>query len=223
MSKKFLIDIIEVKCQAHYSLCYIVFDFFLFYFIDIDHIIMKDTEICSILNSMTDDQAEFSDLGGDSDADDYLPINVSTTEKTTRYQNSSFSGNSSTTDLNLSTNTVESLPKPSTSSSISVNRSLWPIRAKRALIDLFNNSSSSEIDNTDKDPDACFSPLVPVPDFSSSSSDDDTSENQQNSNIFKWTKNGQIPSNSSTFKFNEKFGLNVDVDNLMIFFKFGSW
>lgn len=77
MSKRFLIDIIEVKCQAyHFSLCYIVFDFFLFYFIVIDHIIMKDIDICSILNSMTDDQAEFSDLGEDSDADDYLPINV---------------------------------------------------------------------------------------------------------------------------------------------------
>lgn len=145
---------------------------------------MKDIEICSILNSMTDDQAEFFDLGGDSDADDYLPINVSTTEKTTRYQNSSFSGNSSTTDLNLSTNTVESSSKASTSSSVFVNRSLHlrPIRAKRALIDEFNNSSSSEIDDTGKDPDVCFSPLVPIPDFPTSSSDDDTSENQQNSN-----------------------------------------
>jgi hypothetical protein len=30
---------------------------------------MKDIDVCSIL--MTDDQAEFSDHGGDSDANDY--------------------------------------------------------------------------------------------------------------------------------------------------------
>lgn len=100
-----------------------------------------------------------------------------------------------------------------------MNRSLRPIRAKIALIEQFNNSSSSEIDDTDKDPDVCFSPLVPIRDMpTSSSSDDDTTENQQdeNSKIFKWTKNGHIPSHFSKFKFKEKFGLNIEVDSLII-------
>lgn len=179
---------------------------------------MKDSEICLMLQSITDDQAENSDIGGDSDADDYLPINVHTTEKTTRSQSSSFSGNNSTSQLNSNAHSVES-SNPSTSSTISMNRSLRPIRAKRALIEQFNNSSSSEIDDIDNDSVLCSSLLVPIPDMStSSSSDDDNFENQQNenSNIFKWTKNGQIPSHFSKFKFKKKFSLNVEVDNLII-------
>lgn len=73
-----------------------VVDFFLFYLIVIDHFIMKASEIYSMLNSITDDHTEISDFGGDSNADDYLPVNVCTTDKTTRSTSSSFSGNSST-------------------------------------------------------------------------------------------------------------------------------
>lgn len=60
---------------------------------------MNDADIYSMLMSITDDHAENSDFGGDSDADDYLPINVCTTETTTRSQSSSFSGYSSTSQL----------------------------------------------------------------------------------------------------------------------------
>jgi len=72
------------------------------------------------------------------------------------------------------------------------------------------------MDDPDKDPDVCFLPLAPISD-TSSSDDDDATENPQiqNSN-FKWSKNGQIPNHFSKFKFNEKFGFNVEVDNSMM-------
>lgn len=51
---------------------------------------MKDSEILSMLNDITDDQAEYSDFGGDSDAKDCLPIEVSSIiSSTTRSLNSS--------------------------------------------------------------------------------------------------------------------------------------
>jgi len=66
------------------------------------------------------------------------------------------------------------------------------------------------MDDTEKFLDVCFSPLVPISNTSSVDNDDAT-ENQQieNSNI-KY----QIPTLFSKFKFNEKLGLNVEVDKL---------
>ncbi|CAI6371660.1 unnamed protein product [Macrosiphum euphorbiae] len=55
---------------------------------------MKDSEILSMLNGITDDQAEYSDIGGDSNAEDCLPIEVSVNSSVTRSLNSS--GHSST-------------------------------------------------------------------------------------------------------------------------------
>ncbi|CAI6376091.1 unnamed protein product [Macrosiphum euphorbiae] len=172
---------------------------------------MKDSEILSMLNGITDDQAEYSDIGGDSDAEDCLPIEVSVNSSVTRSLNSS--GHSSTPQAH----NVESPFTPSPSSSVSLNQNLRPKRARRVLLEQIpNTSSSDDMDDPDKDPDVCFLPLAPISD-TSSSDDDDATENPQieNSN-FKWSKNGQTPNHFSRFKFNEKFGFNVEVDNLIM-------
>jgi hypothetical protein len=44
---------------------------------------MKDTEIHSLLESITDDQAFDSNIGGDSDAEENLLLKVSSTERST--------------------------------------------------------------------------------------------------------------------------------------------
>jgi hypothetical protein len=168
---------------------------------------MNESEILSMLNGITDDQAENSDLGGDSDADDCLPIEVSQANSvSTRLLNSSGHSTPQTH--------IESPFTPSPDSSVSLNQNLRPKRAKRVLLEQLSNTSSSEdMNDPDKDPDICFLPLAPISD-TSSTDDDDANENPQieNSN-FKWSKNGQIPNHFSRFKFKEKFGFNVEVDN----------
>jgi len=132
-----------------------------------------------MLNGITDDQAEYSDFGGDSDAEDCLPIEVSVNSSVTRSLNSS--GHSSTPQAH----NVKSPFTPSPSSSVSLNQNLRPKRAKRVLLEQIpNTSSSDDMDDPDKDPDVCFLPLAPISD-TSSSDDDDATENPQieNSNF----------------------------------------
>lgn len=86
---------------------------------------MKDNEIQSILDSITDNNFEDSEFGGNSDADDCLPIDVGKTRNTTRSQNSSISGNCSIPHDEYSVDT------PTTSSTRSLNIN---IRPKRALL-----------------------------------------------------------------------------------------
>lgn len=128
---------------------------------------MKDNGIQSILDSITDNHAEDSVFGGDSVADDCLPIDVGITRNTTRSQNSSISGNLSISHDEYSVDT------PTTSSTRSLN--IWP---KRALLQEFTNvnSSTSEFDDTDQDPDVCLSLLVTIPNNSSFSSKNDITE-----------------------------------------------
>lgn len=172
---------------------------------------MKDSEILSMLNGITDDQAEYSDFGGDSDAEDCLPIEVSVNSSMTKSLNSS--GHSSTPQAH----NVESPFTPSPSSSVSLNQNLRPKRAKRVLLEQIpNTSSSDDMDDPDKDPDVCFLPLAPISDTSSSDDDDATENPQLENSNFKWSKNGQTPNHFSRFKCNEKFGFNVEVNNLIM-------
>jgi len=45
---------------------------------------MKDIEIYSLLESITDDQAFDSDIGGDSDAENNLVLKAKSTERSTK-------------------------------------------------------------------------------------------------------------------------------------------
>lgn len=74
---------------------------------------MKDSEILSMLNCITDDHAENSDFGGHIDANDCLSIEVSTSESSmTRSLHSS--GQSNIPEFN-SAHSAESPFSPSTS------------------------------------------------------------------------------------------------------------
>jgi len=82
---------------------------------------MKDFEILSVVNCIPDDQAESTDFGWDSDADDCLPIGVSVINGSMT-KSLNLSGNSSTPQSNI----VHSVEFPlvsstSTSTSLSLN------------------------------------------------------------------------------------------------------
>lgn len=53
-------------------------------FFILDFFIMKDIEIYSLLESITDDQAFDSDIGGDSDAENNLVLKAKSTERSTK-------------------------------------------------------------------------------------------------------------------------------------------
>lgn len=69
---------------------------------------------------------------------------------------------------------VES-PSCSTSTSLSLNWN-WRGSFTQSLLEeqLNNTSSSEEMDDTDKDPEVCFSPIVPISNTSSDDDDDAT-------------------------------------------------
>jgi len=67
---------------------------------------MKDFEIFSLLESITDDQAVDSDIGGDSDAEDNLVVKVNSTECTTT-RSSSFDSSTVQSESNTSSYGVQ--------------------------------------------------------------------------------------------------------------------
>jgi len=132
---------------------------------------MKDIEIYSLLESITDDQAFDSDIGGDSDAEDNLVLKVNSTERSTT-RSSSFDSSTAQSESNLSSYSVQQndLVGPSCT-----ERTSRPIRSKRC-INFSNNSlsSSEEIDDSDKD--LNFIPLSPLMQVHISSSSDENSD-----------------------------------------------
>lgn len=167
-------------------------------FFILDFFIMKDIEIYSLLESITDDQAFDSDIGGDSDAEDNLVLKVNSTERSTT-RSSSFNSSTVQSESNSSTNSVQQneLAGPSCS-----ERTSRPIRSKRRL-DFSNDnlSSSEEIDDSDKELNFLpSSPLMQANIFSSSDENsDDTSppihntQQQNNSSDYQWDKTGGVP------------------------------
>jgi len=80
---------------------------------------MKDSEVLLMLILIIDDYADNSHFGGDSDADDFLPIDVNVSEGTIKR-----SLNSS--DHNNTPHSIESPFTPSKSTSLSLNQNVRP-------------------------------------------------------------------------------------------------
>lgn len=74
----------------------------------LDFFILKDIEIYlySLLESITDDQAFDSDIGGDSDAEDNLVLKVNSIERSTT-RSSSFNSSTILSESNSSTYSVQ--------------------------------------------------------------------------------------------------------------------
>ncbi|KAL4149373.1 hypothetical protein QTP88_003334 [Uroleucon formosanum] len=132
-----------------------------------------ETEIYSLLESITDDQAFDSDIGGDSDAEDNLVLKVNSTERSTT-RSSSFDSSTVQSESNLSTHSDQQneLAGPSCT-----NRTRRPIRSKRR-IDFSNNNLSSSEENDDSDKDLNFLPSSPLmqANISSSSSNENSDD-----------------------------------------------
>lgn len=121
-----------------------------------------------MLNSITDDN-----FGEDSDTGDCLSIDANTTiSSMTRLLNSS--SHSSTLQF-YSTHSIGFPFILNTSASLFLNKN---VKLIRVLLKPLINSSSSEMDDTDKNFNVCSTPLILI--SNTSSSDYDATENQQN-------------------------------------------
>lgn len=187
---------------------------------------MKDFEIHNLLESITDDQAFDSDIGGDSDAEDNLVLKVNSTERSTT-RSSSFDSSTVQSESNSSIYSVQQneLAGPSCT-----ERTSRPIRSKRR-IDFSKDdlSSSEEFDDSDKD--LNFLPSSPLMQAKISSSSDENSDDttqpiqntqqQNNSSDYQWDKTGGVPTKFTKCNFKEKYGFNANVDssNTLNFFE----
>lgn len=176
---------------------------------------MNDSDISNLLQSITDDHAFDSDFGGDSDADDHLAVTVNSTDQSsTRNSTSNSSFNTpSMQHLTSHSNLSEQSIKQASSSQSS--RLRHPVRAKLVFTD---HSSSEKIDSFEK----CneHSPVLhpPVSSDNSLSHESPSSptgfSQQQNSTCdFQWSKTGKKPTKFTMYKFKEKYGFNVNLDN----------
>lgn len=142
------------------------------------------------------------DIGGDSDAEDGLPVSFNKEGSSTRSDNSNISLES----------TVTSTPIASTSG-------LQHPQQSRKRIHFSDNDSS----DSDIDPDYICSSLdepstaaeVQVA-SDSEESDDDNHPKSDNDSAIAWEKPNQKPKTFSAFKYREKFGPNFNVENILI-------
>lgn len=171
--------------------------------------ILTEEEILSIVESISDNQALDSDIGGDSDADDSLPIHIVASQKSSTRSDSSA--------LSLLDDISSSTPSSSSSAKHSP-------RPKRFCTNNFQNfleaNGGDEEYDSDADPEYhCDFPKNSAPTcgdyiISSSSSDEDESTNSSDPlSDLKWSKPNRAPVAFSLFNFNEKSGPKVVLDD----------